>query len=1097
MIKSATGGSPAPAVTGTLLEREAELRAFEDALGNSQAGRGGIMLVEAATGLGKSRLLGEAATIAGSQGMRVLAASGRDLERDLPFGVALQLFEKVVSRLDDAERKRVLSGSAGLATPIVVEGAPPPAGLGAALHGLYWLTANLAQERPLVLCIDDVHWCDPPTLRFLVYLAQRIEELRVAAVLAVAAGHPPDPDHLLEELRAHQAARVLRPQPLSAEAVAKRLRDSVLPEIEPDFALACHQATGGNPLLLGELGVELAMREVEPEDGNAYVVHELAPESLSAVVVVRLRRLGKGAPALTRAVAVLGDGAELRHVAALAELPVERTLELADSLMGAGVLRREPRFSFVHSVVRLAIYAERPEFERAEAHRRAAGILMAEQAPVERVVPHLLAGRPAGDPRAVEILLQAGERALAGGAPDSAMRLLRRALEEPPSHERRADVLVALGRAEGAAGAPEATERLTGALDLIGEPSGRAAAALDAGRMLISQARWGDAAETLGRGFEDVDRSDEGLRAQLEAAYAAATRLAPGDEMQGRPVALDDETLERTAAGRVRLAQAAADRALSGTSAAEVRRLAARALGGGALLEDETSDGVAFYLAVWALAVAEDLQTAELAATTAVDDARRRGSVLGFATACHFRSLGVLRRGRIADAAADAVNALAARRYGWRFALASAVAVRAECHVEEGDLQAAARELQGLRQRNEPPRDPDAYRFVGVRGHVRLLEFSPAAALQDLLEAGRLLHQLGGRNSAIYPWRTLASAALLALGDRAEARRLAEEELAMAAAFGAPGAHGRALGAIAATAERSEAIEAREEAVRVLESGQTALDRARALVDLGTALRRATRRRDAREPLRLGLDLALRCGARALALRAREELAAVGARPRRDAVTGRDALTARETQVAGLAAEDMSNREIAEALFVTIKTVEWHLKHAYAKLGVRSRRELRSALATRSGYLDFQSLVPSGRKKSVSLRLDRLGHDALREHLDGPGRSEVAVLHTAVRYYLGDAGSGRIAWRVPRLARSAALADTLEVELDEDLHAELRLEARRQQVAPDLLATHAILYYLIDLDSGQAGRLLGDAMSRDGQLRPVRSKGSTSNPSAR
>jgi DNA-binding CsgD family transcriptional regulator len=949
LIGRVTGGSPPSNLTGALLEREAELQALETALRNSQDGQGGIILVEASTGLGKSRLLGEAATLAGALGMRVLAASGRDLERDLPFGVALQLFEKPVSRFDDADRERFFSGSAGLAAPLVLEGTPSPEGLGASLHGLYWLSANLAEEQPLLLLVDDVHWCDPPTMRFLVYLAQRIEELPITVVLAAAAGRPPESDPLLDELAAHPATTVLRPQPLSADAVSRGLRDSVLPGAEPLFTQACHDATGGNPLLLGELAVELALREVEPEDGNADAVHELAPESLSAAVLVRLRRLGEGAPELARALAVLGDDAELRHAATLAELPSERAVQLADSLMGAGLLRRAASLSFMHPVVRLAIYSDLPEFERAEAHRRAAGMLMAEGAPVERLAPHLLAGRPDGDPRAVEVLLEAGERALAGGAPESAMRLLRRALDEPPTRERRGDVLVALGRAEGAAGAPEAIERLTGALDLIGEPSGRAAAALDAGRMLISLARWEDAAETLRRGIDEVDGTDEALRAQLEAAYVTATRVVPGHEPPSRAVALEDTTLESTVAGRVLLAQAAAERALRGTSADEVRQLAMRALGGGALLEDETADGVAFYLAVFALTTAEDLQAAELAAATAVDQAQRRGSVLGFATACHFRSLAVLRRGRIPDAAADAVNTLAARRYGWQFSLGAAVAVRAECHIEGGELNAAARELQSLMDEDTPPHDPGAHRFVGVRGHVRLLQLSPATALEDLLESGRMLAALGGDNPAVFPWRGLASAATLALGDRAEARRLAEEELALAKSFGAPGAHGRALGSVALTAEGSEAIEVREEAVRVLESGQAALDRARALVDLGSALRRATRRRDAREPLKVGLDLARHCGAQALSQRAREELVTVGARPRRDAATGREALTARESQVARLAAGDMSNREIAEALFVTVKTVEWHLKHAFEKLGVRSRRELGAALKVPPG----------------------------------------------------------------------------------------------------------------------------------------------------
>jgi DNA-binding CsgD family transcriptional regulator len=931
-------------LTGALLERDEEVHALDLALRRAQEGHGGIVLIEAATGLGKSRLLAEAAARAERRGARVFSASARDLEHDLAFGVALQLFEMPVSRFGDAERERFFAGSAGLAAPLVLEGTAAREGYTASLHGLYWLSANLADERPLVLTVDDLHWSDPPTLHFLAYLAQRIEAHRITVVLAMAAGLPPEPDPLIEEVRAHPATTVLRPQPLSAEAVTQGLRDSILPGAEPLFARACHEATGGNPLLLAELAVELAMREVEPEDGNADLVQELIPESLSAAVGVRLRRLGEGAAEVARAIAVLGDGAELRHAAPLAGLPMDRAIPLADSLMSAGVLRREPGLSFVHPVVRVAVDADRPELERAEAHRRAAGMLMAENAPIERVAPHLLAGRPDNDPRAVEVLLEEGKRALAGGAPNSAIRLLRRALQEPPSAERRPEVLLALGRAEAAAGEPDAVERLTGALELIGEPGGRAAAALDAGRLLLSHARWEDAARTLERGMAEVDGTDDSLRASLEAAYLAAAWVVPSREVGPPEVSVEDAALESTAAGRLILARAAATRALRGTSADEVHQLATRALGGGALLADETSDGIGIYLAVFALVVAEDLQTAELAASTAVDDAQRRGSVLGFATACHFRSLAELRRGRITDAAADNVNALEARARGWRHSLGSAVSVQSECMIERGELDGAARELQRLMDETGGSPDPRDYRFVGVRGHVRLLQLSPATAREDLFESGRLLRELGGDNPSAYPWRSLASAASLALGDRAEARRLAEEEVALAAAFGAPGAHGRALGALAASADGAEALELREEAVRVLESSQAALDRARALVDLGSTLRRATRRRDAREPLKLGLDLAGRCGARALAERAREELVAVGARPRRDAATGREALTVRESQVAGLAAQGMSNREIAEALFVTVKTVEWHLKHAYRKLGVGSRRELGPAL---------------------------------------------------------------------------------------------------------------------------------------------------------
>jgi predicted transcriptional regulator len=120
-------------------------------------------------------------------------------------------------------------------------------------------------------------------------------------------------------------------------------------------------------------------------------------------------------------------------------------------------------------------------------------------------------------------------------------------------------------------------------------------------------------------------------------------------------------------------------------------------------------------------------------------------------------------------------------------------------------------------------------------------------------------------------------------------------------------------------------------------------------------------------------------------------------------------------------------------------------------------------------------------KKSVTLRLDRFGQEALDEYVQGTGGSRVAVLRTAVAYYLGDADSGRAAWRVPQLAREAKFARTLELELDEDVHRRLELEARRQDVTVDLLAAHAVIYYLTDLDTGRAAARLGAALDRDAE----------------
>jgi DNA-binding CsgD family transcriptional regulator len=929
-----------------LLERHEELGAITRALHGARAAEGSIVMIEAAPGLGKTRLVEAAVEASGGLLMQALTAAGRELERDFAFGLALQLFEARLARASEARRERLLSGAADLARPLLEGAHTSEDGRFAYLHGLYWLAANLAEERPLLLAIDDAQWSDPPSLRFLLYLAQRIGELPMTVVLAMGRGDAPQRDRLLDELAAHPRTAVLRPRPLSGAGVARQLGALGLPNAEPSFAQACHEATAGNPFLLEELVADVVARGVPPTAENTDAMLELAPGSITTSVLVRLRRLGEETLELARAVAVLGNGAELRHAIELSSLDSARGVRAADALISAGVLDRGAGLSFSHPLVRAAVYRERSEPERADAHLRAARLLLAEHAPVERVAAQLLHARRDGDPRAVEVLSEAARHAIAAGAPGSAVRLLRRALEEPPTEEQRAKLLLALGRAEGTAGEAQAVERLTGAVRLMRDPAERASAALVAGRVMMTHGRWREAAETLELGLREPDAVPQVLRTRLKSAHAAIAGLMTPTEPKALDVDLEDPVLEESLAGRALLAEAASSLAMRGTPADEVRGLAMRALGGGALLDEETSDGIAYYLAVWALMVAEDIQAAELALTAAIEDARRRGSVLGFATASFFRAMAVLRRGRVEDAAGDAGNALSARSYGWALSLAGAVGVLVECHLLRGDSDAAAGEVAAWKQ-DVRGIDPGAYHLLAARGHLDLARMRPEPALDHLLDAGRLLGQQGWINPSVCPWRSLAAAAAMQLGDRERATALAEEELALARSFGAPGAIGQALWGMATLAEGAAAIETCQEAVRVLEDSQCALRRARASVELGAALRRASKRGDAREPLRLGLDLAHRCGARALAARAQEELVAAGGRPRRRAATGIDALTPRERQVAGLAAQGMSNREIAEALFVTLKTVEWHLSRAFEKVEVRSRRELGAALAGR------------------------------------------------------------------------------------------------------------------------------------------------------
>jgi DNA-binding CsgD family transcriptional regulator len=197
-----------------------------------------------------------------------------------------------------------------------------------------------------------------------------------------------------------------------------------------------------------------------------------------------------------------------------------------------------------------------------------------------------------------------------------------------------------------------------------------------------------------------------------------------------------------------------------------------------------------------------------------------------------------------------------------------------------------------------------------------------------------------------WQWGVEMAEVLLMLGARAEAQRLVEPEVEAARRFGSARALGIAL-RVAGLAGGSQAgLDRLAEAVAVLEGSEARLEHARALVELGSALRRAKRPTKARDPLRDGLALARACGAVPLAERAHEELTATGARPRKIVRAGVEALTASERRVARMAADGMTNKEIAQALFVTVRTVEAHLHHAYQKLEISSRSELAGALDT-------------------------------------------------------------------------------------------------------------------------------------------------------
>jgi DNA-binding CsgD family transcriptional regulator len=272
-------------------------------------------------------------------------------------------------------------------------------------------------------------------------------------------------------------------------------------------------------------------------------------------------------------------------------------------------------------------------------------------------------------------------------------------------------------------------------------------------------------------------------------------------------------------------------------------------------------------------------------------------------------------------------------------------AFRAELAMERGDLDAAEAFVAASELPDKVAPNGHLTFFQLARGRLRLEQHRHDEAVRELRSLGRNMEALRIDNSAFYDWRPYLALALHAAGKRDEALPVALEALDRARAWGAPQSIGAALRTFGLVEGGPSGEKLLREAVSVLEDSQWRLEYAKALVELGAALRRGNQRSDAREYLRQGLELAYKLGAAGLGERAQTELAATGARPRRLMLSGIESLTPSERRVAEMAAENMTNKDIAQALFVTPKTVEVHLSSVYRKLEISSRAQLPDALA--------------------------------------------------------------------------------------------------------------------------------------------------------
>src|SRR6266516_4643804 len=317
-----------------LLERETELAGVAGLIDALPDG-GRLVAIEGPPGIGKTALLAQARALGQESRLQVLGARGSELERSFSYGVVRQLFEPFLASLREEERAELLAGAAALAAPLfdpaqVAVGEPTGDSSLATLHGLYWLTANLATRRPLLLALDDLHWCDLSSLRFLAYLLPRMEGLGVLVVVGLRPDEPSEDPGLLARVVADPVATVIRPALLSGEATARFLREILAPDADEAFCAACWEVTAGNPLLLRELVHVVADAGLAPTGENVPKLQELAARAGSRTVALRLSRLPPEAEVLAQAVAVLGDDVDPRQAASLAELDERSAFEAID-----------------------------------------------------------------------------------------------------------------------------------------------------------------------------------------------------------------------------------------------------------------------------------------------------------------------------------------------------------------------------------------------------------------------------------------------------------------------------------------------------------------------------------------------------------------------------------------------------------------------------------------------------------------------------------------------------------------------------------------------------------------------------------------------
>ncbi len=916
-----------------LYERTAETAAIDAALAGLGEGRGSSLLLEGRAGRGKSALLEYAAERGRESGARTLGVRARHLSSSAPFEVLRRLLGPAV---EDTGGPEALTGAARFAIPLFTPGANLTNGVD---YGCQWLVAWLAEQSPLVLVVDDAHWADGASMRVLLDVQAEISAQPVAMFIGSRPVENPEVQRLLASLAVHPDCEVLIPGALSRSAVEELVTDRLGRSVDDSFVDECLKASGGNAFYLGEL---LRPFESDPDRDHHLTID--GSVSLRRMVSMRLGELGADATSLAQAAAVLGDGCSLRLVAELAQVETSAAVHEAVRLEVASVLAHGDPVEFLHPLVRAAVDAELPDVVSGELHARAARLIWDADGDPGSVAQHLVAAPGSGDAEVASFLVEQGRIALEAGSVAVSRRLLQRALDEPAPPDQRDRILLWLGRAEHRAldldAAREHLDQAFGCSDreVALSAAGDLFDVLDDANLYADLG--GVAERAIGlRPFGDTE-ADVILQAALFIVVIMGMEIGL-DELPPELAAMDastmptDRDVDRHLVAWVAVHQRSRPEGTTERLMADLRRVVSALPG--------SPDDFTLWDARTALAVApfledHDFDESENVLNQVAPAAARLAGVRPQLQAelDHRRIGHAITRGSFEDALAliETAEGFTSRHGVEGFAGLHRFS-RARIALDQGDFALAADLLR------ERVAEDLVYPALGalLAGNV-----AEAAAMLDELELATdpdaSLRQI---EVELQP-HLLASHVYEVMGDRDRAAAEARREVAIRRRYGPDRPLAEALRRAASFVPAREGVLLLEEAAVLAESRPSRPVLARVLASYGMALRRADRASEGRDVLARAADLASEMGMERLFGRMRDELVVSGGRPRRARRTGPTSLTESQRQVATLAAEGLTNREVAERLFVTIKTVETHLMAVYRKLGINTRGQLAESL---------------------------------------------------------------------------------------------------------------------------------------------------------